>query len=301
MRIGISVSSSHATGDPREGARHMVERARAARAAGLDTLFVGDHHATPFPYYQNTPMLGRMLAEWDEKPFGALYLLPLWHPVLVAEQVATLAALASGRFILQCGLGDARQGRAMGVGMSQRAAKLEASLAVLRALWRGESVDEPRFWQLSRVRIAPLPAAPVAVWIGAVAPQAIRRAARLGDGWLGAPSLTAKQADEAARLYRAACEELGRAPGVVALRRDVYVGATSQEARAVVEPYVAAGYRGIASEALLFGSTAEVADQIGALRELGYTDVCVRNISSRQPEALATIERLARVKALLAA
>src|SRR2546422_7621640 len=84
----------------------MIERARAAWEAGLDSLFLGDHHATAVPYYQNVPMLGRLLAEWGDRPAGCLFLLPLWNPVLVAEQVGTLAALARGRFILQCGLGD---------------------------------------------------------------------------------------------------------------------------------------------------------------------------------------------------
>ena len=102
MKIGISVTSSHSVKDPREGARNMIERARASRDAGLDTLFVGDHHVTPFPYYQNNVMLARMLAEWGDKPYGALYLLPLWHPVTLAEQIGTLASLGKGQFIMQC-------------------------------------------------------------------------------------------------------------------------------------------------------------------------------------------------------
>ena len=83
----------------------MIERAAAARRAALDSLFVGDQHVSPTPYYQNTPMLGRLLAEWGEAPAGCLFLLPLWHPVLVAEQIGTLAAIAQGPFIMQCGLG----------------------------------------------------------------------------------------------------------------------------------------------------------------------------------------------------
>ncbi|HXL45272.1 MAG TPA: hypothetical protein VN977_01580, partial [Candidatus Binatia bacterium] len=63
MRVGISLTSGHAVKDPREGARWMIERAAAARQAGLDSLFVGDHHATAGPYYQNVPILGRLLAE----------------------------------------------------------------------------------------------------------------------------------------------------------------------------------------------------------------------------------------------
>jgi hypothetical protein len=50
-------------------------------------------------------MLGRLLAEWGAAPAGCLFLLPLWHPVLVAEQIGTLASIAQGPFIMQCGLG----------------------------------------------------------------------------------------------------------------------------------------------------------------------------------------------------
>jgi hypothetical protein len=97
MRIGISMTSNHPDAkDPRQGARWMIERAAAARRAGLDSLFVGDQHVSPTPYYQNTPMLGRLLAEWGDAPAGCLFLLPLWHPVLVAEQIGTLAAIARG-------------------------------------------------------------------------------------------------------------------------------------------------------------------------------------------------------------
>ena len=94
MRIGASIRSFYPPGNARDGARGMIERAAAARAAGLDSLFVGDHHATPAPYFQNVPMLGRLLAEWGTAPAGVLFLPPLWHPVLVAEQVGTLASIA---------------------------------------------------------------------------------------------------------------------------------------------------------------------------------------------------------------
>jgi len=163
MRIGISVSSNFRVDDPRRGARWMVERARAARQAGLDSLFVGDHHVTPTPYYQNTAILGRMLAGWGDAPAGALYLLPLWHPVLLAEQVATLASIAPGRFILQCGLGgDRRQSAGMGVAQHDRVPMFELALETLRALWRGEEVTLTRHWSAQRRSCTGKPAAPTA-------------------------------------------------------------------------------------------------------------------------------------------
>src|SRR5262245_45898732 len=185
MRVGISITSAYDVADPREGARRMIDRARAAEAARLDSLFVGDHHSTPQPYYQNSAIMGRLLAEWGDRPFGALYLLPLWHPVLVAEQVGTLASLGRGRFILQCAIGPAdRQFSAMGVDPKERPSRFEQSLDILRRLWAGEEVSSDGRWRFERARIAPRPAEPVEVWIGAAAPPAIDRAARLGDGWL---------------------------------------------------------------------------------------------------------------------
>src|SRR5438876_9678226 len=106
MKVGISLTSNHPdVKDPREGARRMIERAAAARRAALDSLFVGDQHVSPTPYYQNTPILGRLLAEWGEAPAGCLFLLPLWTPVLVAEQPGTLADIVQGPSLMQCGLG----------------------------------------------------------------------------------------------------------------------------------------------------------------------------------------------------
>jgi alkanesulfonate monooxygenase SsuD/methylene tetrahydromethanopterin reductase-like flavin-dependent oxidoreductase (luciferase family) len=132
MRVGISLTSGHAVKDPREGARWMVERAAAARRSGLDSLFVGDHHATPAPYYQNVPIMGRLLAEWGDGPAGCLFLLPLWNPVLVAEQVGTLAAIAAGRFIVQVGLGyDEAQFAAMGTTLRYRPSAFEESLSIV--------------------------------------------------------------------------------------------------------------------------------------------------------------------------
>ena len=277
----------------------MIERARAAKQAELDTLFVGDHHVTPYPYYQNNVILARMLAEWGERPFGALYLLPLWHPITLAEQVGTLASLAAGPFIMQCGLGDERQGRAMGIDMSRRVGMFVASINTLRALWRGESVDESRYWNISQAKISPLPAEPVDIWVGATADKAVERTARLAEGWLASPGLTPTQAGEAVIRYKQYCAEYDRTPTATAIRRDIYIGASSKAARQVVEPYIEGGYRGMSPEALMFGSVEEVAEQIKVLEGQGYTDVIVRNLSADQGQCLDTIHRLTEVKARL--
>ena len=297
MRIGISVCSNYNIEDAREGARFMVERAATSRAADLDYLFVGDHHVTPTHYFQNSVILARMLAEWGSKPAGALYLLPLWNPVLLAEQIGTLSAVMQGRFILQCALGgDAKQFGGMGVELKHRVSMFEDSLAIMRALWAGETVSHDRFWNIKDARINPVPEQSVEVWIGSTAPAAINRTARLADGWLASPGLSLQAASDQLNQYSQACAEHDRQPAAVAIRRDIFIGETSQAARQVKEHYLAKGYRGFAPEALMAGSVDEMVDLFAGFQQAGFTDIVVRNMSTDQGEALATIERLADVK-----
>lgn len=105
MEVGVSIRSGYAATSPREGAPRMIEEVRSAYEATLDSLFIGDHHVNASPYYQNVPMLGRLLAEWPDRDVGALFQLPLWNPVLLAEQVGTLAAATTGRFVLVAAIG----------------------------------------------------------------------------------------------------------------------------------------------------------------------------------------------------
>jgi alkanesulfonate monooxygenase SsuD/methylene tetrahydromethanopterin reductase-like flavin-dependent oxidoreductase (luciferase family) len=302
MRVGISLTSNHPDAtDPRQGARWMIERAAAARRAGLDSLFIGDQHVSPTPYYQNTPMLGRLLAEWGEAPSGCLFLLPLWHPVLVAEQIGTLAAIAQGPFIMQCGLGwgDARFA-AMGANIKTRPSAFEAALDIVRRLLAGETVSSSRRFRIAEASLALRPAEPVAVWIGASAAPAIDRAARLAEGWIASPGLSREAAREQADLYRERCAACGRPPGAVVLRRDIYVGESASEAQAVLQHALGRLYRGMPAEALIAGEADAVAEQFRSFGEIGYTDILVRHLTNDQPKVLGSLERLEAVRAALA-
>src|ERR1041385_3752475 len=172
MKVGISLTTNYPDAkDPRQGARWIIERAAAARRSLLDSLFVGDQHVSPTPYYQNTPILGRLLAEWGDAPAGCLFLLPLWHPVLVAEQIGTLAAIAQGPFIMQCGLGWGEDRfAAMGANMKTRPSVFEEALDMVRRLLAGEVVSSSRRFRIAEARLALRPAEPVEVHVGASAP-----------------------------------------------------------------------------------------------------------------------------------
>lgn len=301
MRIGISLTSAHQTDDVRAAATWMIERAAAARDAGLDSLFIGDHHSMPAPYYQNTPMLGRLLAEWGDRPAGCLFLLPLWNPVILAEQVGTLASIHKGRFILQCALGtDERQFAAMGVELKKRPSLFEENLDICRRLWAGEVVSSDRRYQITRARIAPRPPEPVEVWIGGSVEPSIDRAARLGDGWLAGPELTPEQARSFSQFYLDRTVAYGRKPAAVAIRRDIYVGSSAADAEAVAGPIVKGGYRGFDASACTYGDVAEVVRQFRTYAEIGYTDIIVRHLTDDQGPVLGSMARLKEVRAALA-
>ena len=298
MRIGISLTTSLRVEDAREGVSILVERTAAAAAAGLDSLFVGDHHNTgPGKYYQNLPTLGRLLAEWDERPAGALFLLPLFHPVMLAEQIGTLASIHKGRFIMQCAIGpDDAQFRGLGVDPKHRPSRFEQSLDIMRRLWAGETVGSDGRWSFRDATIAPLPPDGVEVWIGSVASPAIDRSARLGDGWLASPGLTPDQAAAASADYFERCQIHGREPTAVAIRRDIYVGESDEEAMETTAAVRARGYRGMDPAAPVVGSPETVASAFRELAQAGYTDVIVRNMMPGREHALGSIRRLAEVR-----
>jgi alkanesulfonate monooxygenase SsuD/methylene tetrahydromethanopterin reductase-like flavin-dependent oxidoreductase (luciferase family) len=302
VRIGVSLRTAFLVDDVRLGARWVIERAAAARDARLDCLLVGDHHATSVPYYQNTPLLGRLLAEWGDGPFGALFLLPLWNPVLVAEHVGTLSALGPGRFILPLAVGGRDQFAPMGVHVHHRGRHFEAALDILRRLLAGERVTADGPYRVDGARVSPVPPEPVEVWIGGTAEPAIDRAARLGDGFLANADLTPEQARSVITLYRERCAAHGRTPTAVGIRRDIHIGADDADAERVAGPVVAGGYRGFDPSACTYGSAEQVTELLGQYAAMGYTDVIVRHLAEDQAEVLASFERLARVReALMAA
>jgi alkanesulfonate monooxygenase SsuD/methylene tetrahydromethanopterin reductase-like flavin-dependent oxidoreductase (luciferase family) len=221
--------------------------------------------------------------------------------VLAAEQISTLACIARGKFIMQCGLGrDEYQFNAMGANIRYRPSAFEQSLDCLRALWRGESVSLDGRWRFREARISPLPPEPVDVWIGASAPVAIDRAARLGDAWLADPSMTLAQAAKAMDIYTAALAKHGRpTPPTIAIRRDVYVAATIDEAEKLKQDIREKGYRGFNPEALVIGDVDSVAEQFRAFSQPGYTDIITRNLHRDPAAAVASTERLADVIAKL--
>jgi len=158
-------------------------------------------------------------------------------------------------------------------------------------------VSSSRRFRIAEASLALRPVEPVEVWIGASAPPAIDRAARLAEGWIASPGLTREEARMQADLYRERCAAYGRQPGAIASRRDIYVGESSSEAQAVLQHALSQSYRGI--PALIAGSVDEVAERFLTFGNIGYTDILVRHLTNDQPKVLGSLERLAAVRASL--
>ena len=299
MRLGVSLSSTHLVDDYAEGARNIIERARVCRDAGFDTLSMGDHHSVPVPYYQNVPMIGRLIADWDHsRSIGCLFLLPLWNPMIVAEQVGTLASMCGRPFVLQTGIGGGdSQFAAMGADLRRRGRDLDESIRVIKALLAGETVDSERFG-LSGAQVNPRPPVPVEWWIGAGAPGPLARAAREGDAWYGNADLTAENGPAHIDGYLAACEAVGRTPRSI-IRKDVIVLRDADRARQLGDEQVASGYRGMPRGAVAYGGVDEVVEQLLPFKEMGFDDIMVRCMIFDQSDALETLELCGEVRTAL--
>jgi len=198
---------------------------------------------------------------------------------------------------MQVALGDGHhQFASIGANIKRRPSTFEANLDVVRRLLAGETVSAEYPLRVVEARVAPLPPETVSVWIGAAAPVAIERAARLGDGWLCGPEASPEEAAQRLGHYVEACQAIHRQPGTLAIRRDIHVGADAADAQRVAGPVLAAGYRGMAPDIPIVGGPEEVAAQFAKLGESGFTDVIVRHLAEDQGEVLASFERLSTVQ-----
>jgi probable F420-dependent oxidoreductase len=140
-----------------------------------------------------------------------VYLVPLRHPTHVAKQTATVDVLSEGRLIFGVGVGGEfpPEFDASGVPVTERGARADEAVALLRRLWSEDGVrHEGKHFRFGPVTLAPRPLQPGGppVWIGGRAPAAMRRAGRLGDGWVSTMTSPARYRENLARIgeHRAA-------------------------------------------------------------------------------------------------
>lgn len=185
-----------------------IELTRVAEAAGFDQVSLSDHVFYPdkldssypysdsgrpiFPPETQWPdvwvMTGALAAVTERITFSThVYVLPARNPFVVAKAVGTAAHLSGGRVLLGVGAGWMREEfTQLEQPFERRGARMEEQIEVLRALWQGGMVEHHgEFYDFDRLEMSPAPAQPVPVLIGGHSETALRRAARIGDGWMG--------------------------------------------------------------------------------------------------------------------
>src|SRR5262249_12786427 len=109
-------------------------------------------------------------------------------PVLLAREMAMIDYLSGGRMLPAVGIGVEQEGefRAAGVPFKERGRRTDEAIAIMRRCWAEETVTfSGEFWQLERISVLPRPVQqPFPLWIGGSSEAAMRRAGRLGDGWI---------------------------------------------------------------------------------------------------------------------
>lgn len=314
IHFGLTINSDEPAGrDSHTLLREHVERARAARDAGFDTLAVAhrysfgparpDDRGQPLVTWRFQPLLllAHLAAEMrDTMSYATAVLLSSSvHPVQLAEEVATLDALCYGRLRLGIGLGwMPYEFEAFGLAKGVRVERFEEAVQLYRRLLTEDTVTfHGRHFQVREARLVarstqqPMPP----LWIGASSDAAIRRAAALGDAWIISAHTPLDELERQLTVYRAELARLGKPfPTELPIVRMVYVAEERSTALREAEPALAAWYRkrgtwgwfvtrgtagGVADDVLragrwIVGSPEDCLEQITTLRErLGVSHV----------------------------
>jgi probable F420-dependent oxidoreductase len=169
--------------------RDAITLAEAAEAAGFDAFWVSEHHGFADSYLPSPLTLLAAIAVRTSRIRLAtgVVVAPFAHPLRLAEDAAVVDHLSDGRLILGLGLGYAEhEYRAFGVPKGSRGARLADLVAFLRTAWKGTEFDwDGPCFRGSALKATPVPVQDhIPIWLGGYAKTAVRRAGRLGDGYL---------------------------------------------------------------------------------------------------------------------
>jgi alkanesulfonate monooxygenase SsuD/methylene tetrahydromethanopterin reductase-like flavin-dependent oxidoreductase (luciferase family) len=204
LRLGVNLMPHGWVDRPTvTGPALMKQRARLLcrmQTAGLDHAMVGDHVMFHDGIGNDALIDASSILTATEKldVYIAVYLLVLRHPLPVARQIVTLAQYAPGRLTLGLGIGgdDRREVLACGIDPKTRGRRMDECLTVLRDLLAGKTVNHHGdHVDLADARLQPTPEKPIPLIVGGRSDAALRRAGRLGDGWLGIWTTAARSTD----------------------------------------------------------------------------------------------------------
>jgi probable F420-dependent oxidoreductase len=263
MKVRIGISLGPATG-PDSFAAAIAE----LEAAGIDSLWLSEmvYGSLLEPFTGMTYALARTTSL---KVGTGVAVLPGRHPVLVAKQLASLAALAPRRVLPVFGLQPARPAERVlfPAPRGRRGAMFDEAMVLLRRMLTEDQVTfAGEFYSVEQASVGPRPERPLDIWLGGTAPAALQRVGRLADGWLGSFRTPAEAAADRVTIQAAASAAgreieddhygislavgtggipAGLAAAIAARRPDADPAALAAgswaQARAMIEAYVAGG------------------------------------------------------------
>ena len=234
MKFGLGIPLFEDPGATDPYAR-TYELCQLAEEVGFELGAVGHHSFTPETGDPAAPfvLLAAIAARTSRLRLATgIFLLPLHHPVAVAEQVATLDRISGGRAILGVGIGyRPYEYEGFGVPFKRRGRRMSEALELIRSAWEtGRYGYEGSEFSLPELAVTPRPVQKPhpPIWVGAVARAAQERAARLGDAWISDLMQTLPVEQRLAARYRKFCTQHERTP-VVVLMRNGWVAPTREE------------------------------------------------------------------------
>jgi probable F420-dependent oxidoreductase len=182
VRVGVGLGV-HTSSDPDRFAA-LVD---GLEALGFDSLWLSERITADSP--DPLTALAYAAGRTSRLKFGtSVTVLPGRNPMLLAKAMATLDRISAGRLLPALGLGvtSRAEQQAFGVARDERPSRFDEMLPLMRRFWTEDKVDHKgKFFRYESASVRPQPAQqPLEVWLGGIAPTALDRCGRLGDGWL---------------------------------------------------------------------------------------------------------------------
>jgi alkanesulfonate monooxygenase SsuD/methylene tetrahydromethanopterin reductase-like flavin-dependent oxidoreductase (luciferase family) len=238
QKVGLYIGTQFPPGtDVAAALKDMSEQVRMARQSGFSSLWVPHHYLThPMQMLAPVPMLAYLLRDAEGMTIGTnILIMPLLHPVHVAEDAVTLDLLSGGRYVLGIGAGyrDA-EFQTFNVPLKERAQRMNESIEIMRRLWIEDKITHNgKIFQIDDLGIGlkPQRKAGPPIWLAAVVDAAVKRAAQLGDAWLITNFAHLSVLVPQMALYRKLLAEAKKEfPAEAPITRECYIGSTQANA-----------------------------------------------------------------------